>query len=307
VEGANDTKLVADLPWNAIASSIERAISGPFALRHVGPVGGGCINRGHHIRGGTREFFVKLNTAASVTMFEAEADGLAEIARTHTVRVPVALCFGSDEEYAWLVMEWLPLSSDGLGREAGAQLGEHLAAMHRITADRFGWTRDNTIGSTPQINTQEQSWIDFWHKRRLRPQLELAAERGHRGRIQILGERLLERMPALFSGHRVWPALLHGDLWGGNAAATQDGTPLIFDPAVYYGDREADVAMTELFGGFPSSFYSAYRAAAPLSAGYAVRRELYNLYHVLNHLNLFGGAYLKQSESMMDGLLAEMR
>jgi len=299
--------LVADLPWPAIASSIERAISGPFALRHVGPVGGGCINRGHHIRGGNREFFVKINTAARAGMFEAEADGLSEIARTHTVRVPLPLCFGSDAQHSWLVMQWLPLSSDALGRDAGAKLGEQLAAMHRATADRFGWTRDNTIGSTPQSNTQERSWIDFWREHRLRPQLELAAYKGYRGRLQIVGERLLEQMPALFSGHRINPALLHGDLWGGNAAVLQVGTPVIFDPAVYYGDREADIAMTELFGGFPSSFYAAYRASAPLSAGYAVRRELYNVYHVLNHLNLFGGAYLKQSESMIDGLLAEMR
>jgi protein-ribulosamine 3-kinase len=298
---------VPDLPWNSVADSIERAISGPFELEHVAPVGGGCINRGHHIRGGKREFFVKLNIAARAAMFEAEADGLAEIAATRTVRVPMPLCFGSNDEHAWLVMEWLPLSSDGLDRSAAARLGEQLAAMHAINADRFGWSRDNTIGSTPQINQQEQDWVDFWREHRLRPQLQLAARNGYRGRLQIVGERLLEQMPALFSGHRVRPSLLHGDLWGGNAAATDGGAPVIFDPAVYYGDREADLAMTELFGGFPTSFYPAYRAASPMSPGYAVRRDLYNLYHVLNHLNLFGGAYLRQSESMMDGLLAEMR
>ena len=201
-------------------------------------------------------------------------------------------------------MEWLPLSSDGLGREAGAKLGEHLAAMHRATADRFGWTRDNTIGSTPQSNTQEQSWIDFWREHRLRPQLELAAtKRLSRRDCRSSGERLLEQMPALFSGHRLRPSLLHGDLWGGNAAATHDGTPVIFDPAVYYGDREADLAMTELFGGFPSSFYAAYRAACAVVCRLCVRRELYNLYHVLNHLNLFGGAYL-QAERVDDGWVA---
>jgi protein-ribulosamine 3-kinase len=294
-------------PWPSISNSIERATGRPFDLQHIGPVGGGCINRGHHIRGGSREYFVKLNDAARVAMFEAEADGLAEIAATKTVRVPMPLCFGSNGDYAWIVMEWLPLSADGLSRESAARLGEQLAAMHAVHADRFGWTRDNTIGSTPQSNHQEKSWIDFWREHRLRPQLTLAATKGYRARLQIVGERLLEQLPALFTDHRPRPALLHGDLWGGNAAATVDGAPVIFDPAPYYGDREVDVAMTELFGGFPSSFYSAYRTAAPLPVGYAVRRELYNLYHVLNHLNLFGGAYLGQSEAMIDALLAEMR
>jgi len=298
---------MSDLPWNSVADSIERATSGPFELEHASAVGGGCINRGHHIRGGKREFFVKFNSTARAAMFEAEADGLAEIAATHTVRVPMPLCFGRSEQHAWLVMEWLPLASDRLSTESAARLGEELAAMHAVHAERFGWMRDNTIGSTPQSNRQAQNWIDFWREHRLRPQLELAQTNGHRARLQIAGERLLERLPALFSGHDPRPSLLHGDLWGGNAAAIADGTPVIFDPAVYYGDREADLAMTELFGGFPASFYSAYRAASPLSAGYAVRRELYNLYHVLNHLNLFGGAYLRQSEAMIDGLLAQLR
>ena len=298
---------MSELPWNSLADSIERATSGLFELEHVSAVGGGCINHGHHIRGGKREFFVKFNHAARVAMFEAEADGLAEIAASRTVRVPEPLCFGADKQYSWLVLEWLPLSSAGLSRESAARLGEHLAAMHAVHAERFGWVRDNTIGSTPQSNRQEQSWIVFWREHRLRPQLELAQRNGHRARLQIVGERLLERLPALFSGHDPRPSLLHGDLWGGNAAAIVDGTPVIFDPAVYYGDREADLAMTELFGGFPASFYSAYHAASPLSAGYAVRRELYNLYHVLNHLNLFGAAYLRQGEAMIDGLLAELR
>jgi len=296
-----------DLPWPNIANSIERAIAGPFNLQHVAPVSDGCINRGHHIRGGGREFFVKLNHAARAAMFEAEVDGLAEIAATRTVRVPTPLCFGSNDDFAWIVMEWLPLSADGLSRDSAARLGEHLAAMHAIHSDRFGWTRDNTIGSTPQSNRQEKSWIDFWREHRLRPQLALAEKNRYRGRLQIVGERLLERLPQLFTGHHPKPSLLHGDLWGGNAAATTEGTPVIFDPALYYGDRETDLAMTGLFGGFPSSFFAAYRAAAPLPVGYAVRRELYNLYHVLNHLNLFGGAYLRQSEAMMDALLAEVR
>lgn len=298
---------MAELPWDRVANSIERALCGSFALEHVDAVSGGCINRGYHVRCAKRDFFVKFNAAARLAMFEAEADGLAEIAASRTVRVPMPLCYGSDEAHAWLVMEWLPLSADGLTKDSAARLGTELAAMHAVHADRFGWTRDNTIGSTPQSNRQAKTCIDFWGEERLRPQLALAASNGYRHRLQVLGERLLDRLPALFAGHDPPPSLLHGDLWGGNAAAMADGRPVIFDPAVYYGDREADLAMTELFGGFPGSFYAAYRTAAPLAAGYAVRRELYNVYHVLNHLNLFGGAYLRQSEAMMDALLAQLR
>jgi fructosamine-3-kinase len=298
---------VSGLPWSSVGNSIERALATPVTLQPVGAVGGGCINRGHRVRAGNRDFFVKFNTAARLPMFEAEADALAELAGSRTVRVPTPLCFGSDTEHAWLVLEWLPLSSEGLTREAGTRLGERIAATHAVYGKQFGWTRDNTIGSTPQHNAPDATWSEFWRERRLRPQLELAERNGYRGRLQVVGERLLDEMPKLLKAHRPKPSLLHGDLWGGNAAAMQDGTPVIFDPAVYYGDREVDISMTELFGGFPSTFYAAYRAAAPMPPGYPVRRELYNLYHVLNHLNLFGGAYLKQSEQMMDGLLAEVR
>jgi len=183
-------------------------------------------------------------------------------------------------------------------------LGRQLAALHRVTHTRFGWHRDNTIGSTPQINTQKNDWVTFYREQRLRYQLELAAENGYGGSLQRRGEQLLERLPAFFISYRPRPSLLHGDLWGGNHAALTDGTPVIFDPAVYYGDREADLAMTELFGGFGSGFYSAYRAAWPLDPGYRVRKDLYNLYHVLNHLNLFGGGYRGQAEQMVDRLLA---
>jgi fructosamine-3-kinase len=180
-----------------------------------------------------------------------------------------------------------------------------LAALHRIEGNRFGWWRGNHIGATPQPNDPSPDWPDFWRQRRLGFQLDLAARQGHRGRLQGLGERLLERLPALLD-HRPRPSLLHGDLWGGNLAYDPDGRPVVFDPAVYHGDREADLAMTELFGGFPSRFYAAYQAAWPLDPAYRVRKVLYNLYHVLNHLNLFGGGYLTQAEGMMQRLLAAL-
>ena len=189
-------------------------------------------------------------------------------------------------------------------RGSDEQAGRELAAMHRTRGRAFGWHRDNTIGSTPQQNTPLDDWVSFWRERRLDFQLKLAAQNGYGGRLQQRGEQLLERFPVLMN-HEVAPSLLHGGLWGGNIAYDRDGSPVIFDPAVYYGDREADLAMTELFGGFAGNFYAAYNEAWPLDSGYGVRKVLYNLYHILNHLNLFGDGYLSQSQSMIDRLLAE--
>ena len=178
--------------------------------------------------------------------------------------------------------------------------------MHRTTRAEFGWVRDNTIGATPQPNTPDPDWVRFWARQRLGFQLALAARNGHGGALQRLGETLLGRLPDLLD-HAPAPSLLHGDLWGGNLGYMRDGEPVIYDPAVYYGDREADLAMTELFGGFGGDFYAAYREAWPLDPGYASRRDLYNLYHVLNHLNLFGGGYLGQALNLLGRLLAQVR
>ncbi len=190
------------------------------------------------------------------------------------------------------MLEYLELTGGG----DFAALGRMLAAMHRSTGARFGWHRDNYIGATPQANAWCDDWTEFWLERRLRPQMELARANGFEIRGQAFSERLLAR-------HRPQPSLLHGDLWNGNAGFS-NGQPVLFDPAVYYGDREADLAMTGLFGGFPPQFYAAYEAAFPLEPGYEKRKPLYNLYHLLNHLNLFGGGYLAQVQAAL-GLLRQ--
>jgi len=172
------------------------------------------------------------------------------------------------------------------------------------TSSRFGFAQDNFIGTTPQPNSWKDNWVDFWREQRLGFQLRLAEQNGHGSQLQRLGEKLMDALPAFFVGYTPQPSLLHGDLWSGNHAFLADGTPTIFDPAAYYGDRECDLAMTELFGGYHANFYAAYRAAYPLDAGYATRRDLYNLYHILNHANLFGGGYARQAEQMMQRLLA---
>ena len=237
-------------------------------------------------------------------MFAAEADGLAALAASGALRVPRVVTRGDDGERAWLVLEWLELAP--LGPVSGARLGTSLAALHAIPQAKFGWARDNFIGASPQVNGWSDEWVPFWRDRRLVAQLRLAAHNRLPSRMIDRGERLAADIQAFFRNHRPAPSLLHGDLWGGNASALSDGTPVVFDPAVYVGDREADLAMTELFGGFPADFQAAYRAAAPLDDGYRVRRDLYNLYHVLNHANLFAGGYVAQAAEAIGRLLAEI-
>ncbi|MGH8458520.1 MAG: fructosamine kinase family protein, partial [Nevskiales bacterium] len=167
----------------------------------------------------------------------------------------------------------------------------------------YGWSQDNTLGTTRQKNTPEGDWIHFWREHRLGFQLKLAQKKD--ARLTEPGERLLQTLEVLLAGHQPPASLLHGDLWSGNAAQDSQGKPVIFDPAVYYGDREAEIAMMELFGGFGDDALAAYRAAWPLEPGYAeVRRDLYQIYHILNHFNLFGGQYADQALLRMDRLLA---
>jgi fructosamine-3-kinase len=267
------------------------------------PVGGGSINACYAIssREGHR-LFLKVNEADCADMFAAEREGLAELKSAAAVRVPEPIAHGVADDCAWLLLEHLDLEAGSPA--AAARLGRALALQHRHTAERFGWRRDNWIGSTLQRNVQQSDWTSFFRTYRLGFQLQLAAESGAGPELQDKGERVMKRLPVFFEGYAPAPSLLHGDLWGGNWAMTGIGEPVIFDPAVYYGDREADLAMTELFGGFPREFYAAYEAAWPLDPGYRVRRHIYNLYHVLNHLNLFGEGYLRQSITLMDRLLS---
>ena len=291
--------------FQEIAAQIREATGLPFQVERESSVGGGCINSASVLEGSGRRYFVKLNSADRLDMFEAEAEGLRELAAARAVRVPEPVCAGIADGQGFLAMEHLPLG--GGGRHTADLLGQQLAAQHRCGSEKFGWHRDNTIGATAQINAQDTDWVRFWRAQRLAFQFKLARERGYGGRLQLRGEELLENLEVFFDTYHPQPSLLHGDLWGGNHGADGDSNPVIFDPAVYYGDREADLAMTELFGGFGGRFYAAYRDSWPLDAGYAVRKTLYNLYHVLNHLNLFGGGYGRQAEGMIDRLISEYR
>jgi fructosamine-3-kinase len=253
---------------------------------HRQPVGGGCIHRCYRVPEG----FLKVNDAGLADAFAAEADGLAAL-RAAGCTAPEPIEYGIDGGEAYLLLQWLELRPRG----DFAALGRMLARVHASRGKQFGWPRDNYIGSTPQRNRLTDDWKTFWREQRMGPQLELARRNGHR--IDI--GPLLDRACDVLEGHAPQPSLVHGDLWSGNVGFTAQG-PVVFDPAAYYGDREVDLAMTELFGGFPPAFYSAYGS---MPAGYERRKHLYNLYHLLNHLNLFGGAYLAQVSATL-GLLA---
>lgn len=236
--------------WTQIDTQISQATAQLFESRDRRSISGGCINQGCRVSDGDRAFFVKLNQADQLEMFEAEALGLQAMMTAQAIRVPKPICVGVAENSAYIVLEWLELGRGS--SQSWAELGRNLARMHQYQkSTAFGWERSNTIGSTPQINPWTSEWVEFFTQHRIGYQLELAVQNGGRFRN---GARLLERIPELLADHSPKPSIVHGDLWSGNAAVMQSGEPVIFDPATYWGDREVDLAMTELFGGFPAEF-----------------------------------------------------
>ena len=285
--------------WTQIARHITQTTEKPFEIEKSRPVSGGCINQGYAVTGNGLIYFVKINQANQEAMFAAEALGLKQIHATKTIRVPEPICWGIAEKSSYLVLEWLEFG--GGNSQSWEKMGQNLARLHQVSlSDRFGWQCNNTIGSTPQINTVSNSWADFFAHQRIGYQLRLAKERGGNFPDE---DQVIPAISEILSQHQPHPSLVHGDLWSGNAAITVDGEPVILDPATYWGDREVDLAMTELFGGFPAAFYRGYNDVFPLDAGYQKRKTLYNLYHILNHFNLFGGGYASQANRMLQEIL----
>ena len=294
--------------WLKIEQVISTAISQTFKLNSHSAVSGGDINQALRLDGILLEnneatsFFIKLNRKELLPMFEAEAAGLLEIAKSKTIRVPHVISIGGEGDHSFIILESLAFATTGPHQ----LLAQQLAAMHKQSDENFGWSQQNTIGSTPQINMQSDKWIEFWREQRLGYQLNLAKQNGANASLIVKGETLIKELDSFFVDYEPKASLLHGDLWSGNYGFVEGGEPVIFDPAIYYGDREADIAMTELFGGFSTEFYNEYNTLWPLDKGYQQRKKLYNLYHVLNHFNMFGGGYALQSENMIDSLLNEL-
>lgn len=291
----------------ALPSSLADAISIAVGthVKESAPVGGGDINEAAKATlADGREVLIKWNRGSFPGMFAAERRGLELLASAEALRIPAVLVHSdsTDECSAFIVMEWL--GRDSSTTAVAEALGRGLAAQHRATAETFGLDHDNFCGSNAQINTPADDWAMFFGERRLGYQLELARRQGRlSGRRGSRLEKLITQLGNWLPSHP--PAsLLHGDLWGGNWLVTAAGEPALIDPAVYYGHREAELAFTELFGGFPSAFYQAYQSAWPLEPGYEERKSLYNLYHLLNHLNLFGESYGGGVDSILQRYVA---
>jgi protein-ribulosamine 3-kinase len=289
--------------WAQIEKDISDFRGKEFHILSRQNIAGGSINNAFCIGDGKDSYFVKTNRHTLAYMFAAEARALDELNKTQTIKVPQPIACGVSGRESYAVMSWLTLS----GQPNGVLFGQKLAQLHRHYSDRFGFEIDNTIGSTPQRNQWTDDWVDFWKKQRLGYQLELAKENGHGHRLYDLGSCLREQCGAFFTSYHPRPSLLHGDLWSGNWAGSASGEPVIFDPASYYGDRECDLAMMELFGHPGQQFVAAYNESYALEPGYKIRKQFYNLYHILNHANMFGASYAMQAENMMESLLAELR
>ena len=285
--------------WQHISDHISQTLNKPFQIQNKKSIGGGSINSAYQVTGNDGQlYFIKLNTASLEFMFQVEFDSLNELLQIDTIQIPRPVCFGTADSKSYLVLEYIMMNPSGDQQ----QLGYALAQMHKITASQYGWYQNNIIGSTPQSNNMQSDWLTFWREERLLPQFKMLYEKGYKNQLQPLSDKLLNNLDSLLANHKPPASLLHGDLWSGNYAFDDQGRPVIFDPALYYGDREADLAMTELFGGFSQDFYQAYNEAWPLDNDYNQRKTLYNLYHILNHANLFGTSYLNQAISMMQRL-----
>jgi fructosamine-3-kinase len=257
-------------------------------IRAIDRVGGGDINQAACIATGRSRYFVKWNPRPLPRLFEVEARGLRLLKSARAVRVPEVVALV--EQPPALVLEWI--DTHGSKADVAEALGRQLAQQHRALGAAYGLDHDNYIGANTQINRPSPSWIEFFRERRLGFQAELARRNGYLDERRAAAlERLMARLSEWIDEATCSPSLLHGDLWGGNYMAGGPGEPVLIDPAAYYGEREAEIAFTELFGGFGPRFYAAYDEAWPLAPGYSERRDLYNLYHLLNHLNLFGVGY----------------
>ena len=261
------------------------------------PVGGGSINDCYVLETTAGRFFVKTNAADRYpSMIAAEADGLKRLATTGAVRGPEVIAFGEEQDVSYLLLEHIDLGV--MSERFWEASGQQLAALHRHTASTFGLDHDNFIGSLKQPNSPAADWPSFFMHQRLEPQLRMAREANRLDAgVAFRFERLFAKLEHLIPKDP--PALLHGDLWSGNLLCDSKEQPVLIDPAVHYGHREMDIAMTRLFGGFDARFYSAYHSAYPLMSGWEERIDLCNLYPLLVHVNLFGGRFAAQVDAVL--------
>jgi len=286
---------------NSLADLLEQATGHSVQISGTGSVGGGCIHNAQRVETNRGRFFVKKTPASRQELLRTEATSLNALSGFDDVRFPEVVAQGLiDADYV-LVLEWMDLRP--LDADSARKLGASLAQLHQNKSpSSFGWEEDNFIGLTPQPNPWTDSWPEFFRDHRLLPQIELASRNGHR---LPSTDQIIAQLDHFFDENELpSPSPLHGDLWGGNAAQDESGNPVLFDPAFYYGDPETDIAFSRYFGGFDDSFYEEYSKNILPRPGWKMRETLYNLYHVLNHLNLFGSGYLAAANRMITDLQA---
>jgi fructosamine-3-kinase len=287
-----------DAVSDALREKIADAVGSSITIKSFLPTGGGCINATGTLITSGGNFFLKWNDReAYPNMFEHEAAGLMLLRKAAPLHVPEVITFDTTDKHQYLVLE--NIRSAPRVDIYWEELGRGIATLHKASASRFGLDHDNFIGSLVQTNTHSNSWVEFFIKQRLEIQLSLMKENGYGyPKIESQFHALYGKLPDLLPEDV--PNLLHGDLWSGNVMVNQHGQPCIIDPAVYYGNNEVDLAMTRLFGGFPSEFYEAYQEVTPLADGFQERCEIYNLYPLMVHVNLFGVSYLSQVQGILD-------
>jgi protein-ribulosamine 3-kinase len=285
------------MPFASLERVLKKELSSSFEIRNITSVGGGSISNCYRIETGSGIYFLKTNDASfAADMFEKELLGLQLLHKAGVIHVPDIICRGKTDDYDFLLLEYIDraIASENSWQLAGAQL----ALLHRIYADVFGLAHDNYIGSLPQSNKQHKNFHDFFIYERLEPQVRLAEKKGYLNCTATdYFESLYVKLPSRLPDEM--PSLLHGDLWSGNIMFTAKGTPVIFDPAVHYGNRESEIAFTKLFGGFDDIFYRSYQHEYPLQHGFGERVDIYNLYPLLVHLNIFGAGYLSDVMSIV--------
>jgi fructosamine-3-kinase len=273
-----------------VAAALAQAIGASVTIRRRTPLGGGSINRTERIDTSAGSFVLKSNAAAPPGFFQAEADGLHALASSGTSLVIPRVIACGDDDAPFLLLEDLGVGSRA--RDFDERLGRGLAALHRASSARFGFPRDNFCGTTPQPNPWTDRWVELYATSRLGVQARLARDADRlSSRESAALDRLIAKLDDWIGEPPEGPALIHGDLWSGNVHVAADGSPAIIDPAAYYAHREAELGMMTLFGGFSSRVFAAYDEAFPLEPGWQDRNALYQLYHLLNHLNLFGDGY----------------
>ncbi|MGB0524206.1 MAG: fructosamine kinase family protein [Flammeovirgaceae bacterium] len=281
-------------------SAIFQSTGQEVNIQFLHMVTGGCINQTVHLQSNKGHFFLKWNELNSLHNFQQEAKGLDLLRANTDLTVPEVLGYDQLENKAYLLLSYI--DSYPTKPNYWEHFGQSLAQLHKQSHDYFGLDFDNYIGSLPQKNAQESDWLSFFIENRLRVQFGLAY---YNGLIDQHYLKKLDQLAAKLDGFfpEEAPALLHGDLWSGNALVDHDGTPALVDPAVYYGHREMELAFTKLFGGFPETFYAAYHEAYPIAPGFEQRKAIYNCYPLMVHVNLFGKSYLSGIDRVFDALL----